>query len=781
VSDTPPLTLSVWIAGIVSRWKVVFGTAAVTLVAMAIAVVILPPVYEAHASFITPSTPGITGANADDPELQAALGLSNIALESPRYYQKLLESEEVRRRLLATKFPDPRTASQRDSATLADIMNVRNADRDRRLEIASKRLEESITTTFNLNTNVVSVDLRLHYSDVAAAANNELVAIADDYAQEQRGARAKQRRLFVAQRLAEAARKLADAEGGQRRFEDENRLWRNSPDLVATHARLLRESGLAESRYLNFQQELAKAEMDERSDRGRITIVDSAVPPRKAKWPRFGQLLLSGMFTAFMLGALIAGMLSFIHGNRNPGTRQQAAVEVRTKSWLSRNGFPIFAWGLVFHSLVITALFGWFGIPVEAVRMIAAWKEFLLAIFLAIVVLRGVTGRGPQATLAWPDLWVGGLVATALLFLVAGNLWLRFNLPAEAQFLGFRDAVYFMLLYFVGRSTPELASRDSAMRKLFILIAVTAVIGVIERMIVSPEMLVALGVASYFQDFLGVSAFTVGNIYGLPLNYWTMIGGHLFRRAGSVYLSGQGFAVPFLLFFPLATSWVFHRSDRSKRQMLAYVIISAALILTLTRMTILIALIQLVLFVSVRKRPEWAVAGLMVAGAVFLGAFAFIPGFPVFVWQTLSWQEGSSVSHINDWVNGIAIFFQHPWGSGLGTADQSAVRSGLKHLTGDNLYLKYGVEMGAVGLGLLVLTLAGIGRSAFRLFRNGVSATEQRMGLTLWLAAIGIAINGITAVVFSSITLGWLFFWLAGAAVTVSQSLPEARSGEAPR
>jgi hypothetical protein len=373
-------------------------------------------------------------------------------------------------------------------------------------------------------------------------------------------------------------------------------------------------------------------------------------------------------------------------------------------------------------------------------------------------------------------MWIGGLLATALLFLLIENLWLRFNLPPGAEMLGFRDAVYFMLLYFVGRSMPELVSREGAMRALFALVVVTAVIGVIERMIVSPEMLVALGVASYFQDFLGVSAFTVGNVYGLPLNYWTMIGGDLFRRAGSVYLSGQGFAVPFLLFFPLSTAWVFLRPTRSRALVISYAIISTALLMTLTRMTILIALIQLVLFVCLHKRPEWAVAGLVVASLLFLAAFVFISGFPMFVWQTLSWQEGSSVSHMNDWLNGLAVFFQNPWGSGLGTADQSAVRSGLPHLTGDNLYLKYGVEMGALGLGLLVLSLAAIGRSALRLYRRGATAAEQRMGMTLWLAAIGIAINGITAVVFSSITLGWLFFWLAGAAVTVAQ--PRGKSLE---
>ena len=108
------------------------------------------------------------------------------------------------------------------------------------------------------------------------------------------------------------------------------------------------------------------------------------------------------------------------------------------------------------------------------------------------------------------------------------------------------------------------------------------------------------------------------------------------------------------------------------------------------------------------------------------------------------------------------------------------MRSGLPHLTGDNLFLKYGVEMGALGLSLLILTLAAIGRSGLKLYRAGVNYAERRMGITLWLAAIGIAINGITAVVFNSITLGWLFFWLAGAVVTVAQTLPDRRGEPEP-
>jgi O-antigen ligase/polysaccharide polymerase Wzy-like membrane protein len=407
------------------------------------------------------------------------------------------------------------------------------------------------------------------------------------------------------------------------------------------------------------------------------------------------------------------------------------------RSFLSGAVFPLFAWGLAFHSLIMAALFGWFGLPEQVVRAVAAWKEIALALLIVVVILRAVTGRGNENIVTWADLWVGGLMATAVLFLLTENLWLRFNLPQHAEFLGIRDAVYFMLAYFVGRATPELASDEKTMRMLFVLIVVTCTIGIVERFIVSPEMLVGMGVASYFQDFLGVSAFTGGNEYGLPGNYWTMIGG-----------------------------------ARSPRKVIAFTIVSVGLILTLTRMTLLIALIQLVLFVAIRKRPEWAVAGLAIASTMFLAAFVTIPGFPTFVWHTLSWQEGSSVSHLNDWIAGVAVFLQNPWGSGLGTTDQTAVRAGLAPLTGDNLYLKYGVELGIAGLTFFVLILSALGSAAMRLYRQGSTIAQQRMGMTLWLTSVGIAINSITAAVFNSITLSWIFFWLAGAAVTVAQSLP---------
>jgi O-antigen ligase len=442
---------------------------------------------------------------------------------------------------------------------------------------------------------------------------------------------------------------------------------------------------------------------------------------------------------------------------------------------LSRLAFPLLAWGLAFHSLVIAILFGPLGLAEGLVRRIAGWKEVALLLLVLIVFLRAISSRGPAVAMTWTDFWIGGLFGVAIVYLVAGTILLGSHVPLSTQLLGLRQAVFFMLLYFVGRATPELVA-DSTMRKIFVLVVVTCIIGLLERFLVPPIGLVALGVAAYFQDFLGATSMTAGNEYGLPTNYWAVLGGHQVRRVGSVYLSGQGFAVPFILFFPIVTAWVFWRAKRSMLQVAAYVLICATLLLSITRMTILVAMLQGLLLILLRRKPEWAVAGLSFTTMLFLAAMVLVPGFPNYVLHTLSGQEASTAGHLSDWSNGALAFIEQPWGFGLGTADQTAVRTGLSHITGDNLYLTYAVQMGLVGVSLLVLTLGSIIGHALNLFHRARNATQERMGAAIWVATIGLMINGMTAVVFSSLTFAWLFFWLAGAVVTMSQRVMPATS-----
>jgi len=447
------------------------------------------------------------------------------------------------------------------------------------------------------------------------------------------------------------------------------------------------------------------------------------------------------------------------------------------KTFFTRIALPVFSWGLPFHSLLVAMLFGGLGLAIGTVRALAAWKEAAVIGLIVLVILRAATGRGPRVAISWIDIAVGSLIAIAMVFFLAGKAFFRIELPAGAELFGIRDIAFFLLLYFIGRASPEIADDPQTLRRLYIIVLLTSAIAIVERILVTPDMLVVLGVASYFQDFLNVSAFTAGNEYGLPMNYWTHIGNIDMQRAGSIYLSSQGFAIPFLILLPVATAWVFGAARRVTTSMkIEYAIIWTGLLLSITRMTIVVCMIQLVLMVLMLRKPEWAVAGFIVAGVVVVVALFTVPGLAGFLWDTLTWQTGSSASHSKDFAKGFTAFFEHPFGAGLGTTDQSAVRVGLEPLTADNGYLKYAVELGIEGLIAHLAIYAGFLITSFKVAKSASTLNRRLMGTVVLFTTVGVMINATTGVVFNALVLSYLYFWFAGVVVTISQqeAVPKA-------
>jgi hypothetical protein len=439
------------------------------------------------------------------------------------------------------------------------------------------------------------------------------------------------------------------------------------------------------------------------------------------------------------------------------------------KTFVGRIALPAFSWGLPFHSLLVAALFGGLGLSAALVRGLAAWKEIGVIGLVVLIIIRSATGRGPRVAISWVDLAVSALLAIAVAFFIAGRILLRIELPPGAELYGLRDIAFFLLLYFVGRASPEIVDDPNTLRRLYIILVLTCAIAIVERILVTPDMLVLLGVASYFQDFLNVSAFTVGNDFGLPMNYWTRIGNVEMQRAGSVYLSSQGFAVPFLILLPIATAWVFGQKRVTFSMKIEYAIVWLGLLLSITRMTIIVCAIQLVLVILMLRKPEWAVAGLVIGCLAVLASMFFVPGLPAFIWDTLTWQTGSSASHVKDWSKGFQAFFDHPWGAGLGTTDQSAVRFGIEPLTADNGYFKYAVELGLQGLVALLAIFAGILVTSYKVARYASTHNRRLMGTVVLFTTIGIMLNATTGVVFNALVLSYFYFWFAGAVVTIAQ------------
>lgn len=457
-----------------------------------------------------------------------------------------------------------------------------------------------------------------------------------------------------------------------------------------------------------------------------------------------------------------SSVISFRHAMRD--------ADIHRGTLFSRVALPVFSWGLPFHSLMVAVLFGGLGLSAGLVRGFAAWKEAAVLGLIALVVLRSATGRGPRTQVSWVDIAVASMLMIAFAFLIAGRALLQIELPSGTELYGIRDIAFFFLLYFVGRASPEIADDPQTLRRLYIIALLSSSIAIVEWLLVTPDMLVLLGVASYFQDFLNVAAFTAGNEFGLPMNYWTRIGSVEVQRAGSIYLSSQGFAVPFIILLPAATAYAFGAAKRlTLSTKIEYGIIWLGLLLSITRMTILVCGIQLVLIILMLKKPEWAVAGLIAGAVAVVVSMIVIPGLPGFIWDTLTWQTGSSASHVKDWSKGFTAFFDQPWGAGLGTTDQSAVRFGLEPLTADNGYFKYAVELGLQGLIALLAIFGGILATSFKVARRASTQNRRLLGTVVLFTTIGVLLNATTGVVFNALVLSYLYLWFAGAVVTVAQ------------
>jgi hypothetical protein len=433
-------------------------------------------------------------------------------------------------------------------------------------------------------------------------------------------------------------------------------------------------------------------------------------------------------------------------------------------------GLSACIWLLPVHALVIAILFGALGWSAALVRAIAAWKETLIAVLAALAIVRFATGTGRAIAIRWLDLVVAALIVLSLGYLVGANVWFDQGLPPLAQLYGFRDAAFVLLLYFVGRATPEAATSPRYLRALFVVGVVTSIIAILERLLVTPEMLIVLGAARYVQEFIGAAVVTRGNVYGLADNYWTALGSHLVQRAGSTYLSGQGFAIPFLLIMPAATLFVTApERTRSRLAWPGYGVVWIGLLLTLTRMTIVVCLAQAVIIMGMRRRWATLVWGAVLGACLSLALLVFVPGLATFIWETVTWQSGSSVTHLRDWRAGFENFALHPLGVGLGAAEIIAWRFGITPLAGDNQYLRFAVELGIVGLALHLAMLAGAVTMGFAAWRQGRSGVVRDTGLLVAVTALGVALNAWTAAVFNAMLLTYVFLWLLGSLASASE------------
>jgi uncharacterized protein involved in exopolysaccharide biosynthesis len=258
-----------------------------------------PPRYVSSFSF----TPQGRAASGNLSGLAAQFGISvpTDQAQSPAFYVSLLQSDAVRRRVVATSFAvgQPGGAVR---GTLVEFLRARGDTPAERLEDGVRRLGRALRASVQIRSGIVEVSVAMPAPDLSRQVAERLLALVDDYNQRQRVTQASAQRRFTEARLGSVATELRTAEERLEQFLRGNREFRGSPTLVFAEERLRREVEFRQQVYNQLAQSLEKAKIDEVRDTPVISVVDAPTLPVRPE-PR-------NAVAAAVLGALVAGGLT---------------------------------------------------------------------------------------------------------------------------------------------------------------------------------------------------------------------------------------------------------------------------------------------------------------------------------------------------------------------------------------------------------------------------------------------------------------------------------------
>jgi O-Antigen ligase len=375
-------------------------------------------------------------------------------------------------------------------------------------------------------------------------------------------------------------------------------------------------------------------------------------------------------------------------------------VSVRRPVW----ALHVLIVGLALHNLVMAELWR-AGVRGAALSAVAAWKDVLLVVALALV----VRARGLRAPSTWTDVLAVVFGMFVVVYGVLPQSWLGGGATHRGVLYAARHDLLPVGAYFLGRGlvlTPR--ERSALCRTVLVTAFGVAAFGLVDVYLVPLSWWRHSGAPGWFRDQLGLR---YRGLSGLPQNFVYNAGnGNVFRRLTSTFLSPLATAyllVVALFFVPIRARWGLPLG----------LVVLAGLLWTHTRAGILALAFGLLVLAVTRRRLRPALWAVVV---VAIG-FAFVKGYTHFGPRThftagelhyqqqhahqhgvgsndaTSASDASTREHLSSLRQGARTVVHHPWGFGLGNAGVTAARTHVTIEAGESTYTELGVELGILG------------------------------------------------------------------------------------
>jgi O-antigen ligase/polysaccharide polymerase Wzy-like membrane protein len=418
--------------------------------------------------------------------------------------------------------------------------------------------------------------------------------------------------------------------------------------------------------------------------------------------------------------------------------------------------FALYAWivGLAAHNAVMAALYG-AGVRGGALTALQAWKEILLGVALARVVLEVLRSRRLAFRIHPADVLALGFAALVCVYAVLPQHWLGGTADRSAIGLALKHDLIPVGAYLLGRSV--ILRGEDLVRLVWTVVGTAtavAVVGLLDDFFVPISWWRDSAVVDYFHKHLGYDYHGTG---GLPENFVFNNGGDtegFYRRLVSTFLGPLASAYTFVVALLLGAAFL-----RCLRILIPLsAVIFAALLFTFSRSSLLALAAGLIVLAFVMRR-WWPIAAAIATLAV---SVAWVHVFPHVAPQG-KWTQQDLVQQRNNaknqpgasgsagsidepsihshWISlreGIRTVVHHPQGFGLGNAGQTASRTGTTIKAGESNYTEIGVETGLFGALLWIAwglaTFVGLVTTAWRTRWWAAAGVAAAFGATLVLA-----------------------------------------------
>lgn len=302
--SAPGITFADAAAAARRHWR---STAVLCVAAFAAGVIVgivRPKQYQANVAFVPEQTkPRNLPTGLGVLAAQFGFDVSGDVGRSPQFYRDLVQTTG-----LLTQTFDSIVIPRPGQALTVRQLYLGSADSSRAgTDRTLRRLRRHLSAAADPRTSVITIGVLGPTPAAAERVAGVLVEEIQAFNVSTRQLQARQLRVFLETRTAEALQALHDAEDQLRRFYEQNRRTTDSPQLMFEETRLKRQLDLRQDLYTTLSKQLESTRIDEVNDTPAITVIDPPFASSRPAGPRavsigiVALLLALGLRTAIVL------------------------------------------------------------------------------------------------------------------------------------------------------------------------------------------------------------------------------------------------------------------------------------------------------------------------------------------------------------------------------------------------------------------------------------------------------------------------------------------------